>query len=111
MKEEPKHGRLPASVARFDVAELSLFCVRRRPRWLPGGAGNMGRRNQMADKNDPLTKAEKDFAEAFKELYKKKRAEGWSDRAIREYALAELGLTAQSAQEKRRGKIGPHWVI
>jgi hypothetical protein len=37
-----QHGRLQASVARFDVAELSLFCVRLRPRWLPGGAGKHG---------------------------------------------------------------------
>ena len=102
------HGRLPGKRSCFDVAELSLFCVRRRPRRLPGGAGNMGRRNQMADKDDPLTKAEQDFADAFKTLYEKKRAEGWSDRAIREYALAELGLAAQSVQKERRRKIGPH---
>jgi hypothetical protein len=62
----------------------------------------------MADKDDPLTKAERDFADAFKKLYKKKRAEGWSDGAIREYAWAELRRAAQSAQEKRRRKIGPH---
>ena len=37
-----QHGRQQASVARFDVAELSLFCVRLRPRWLPGGAGKHG---------------------------------------------------------------------
>ena len=68
----------------------------------------MGRRNQMADKDDPLTKAEQDFADAFKTLYEKKRAEGWSDGAIRECAWAELRRAAQSAQEKRRRKIGPH---
>jgi hypothetical protein len=62
----------------------------------------------MTDKDTPLTKAEQAFADAFKELHKKKRAEGWSDRAIREYALAELRLAAQSVQKERRRKTGPH---